>query len=560
MDISGIDLSRLNLSQKELAPLERLLAFIALTRGEKNGKMLNEVTEDLRYLTEAHQDFEDDPQLRAAVLSAINEIALNLEDTGRVNSIRRTSGLISFAHESDESYDPWRARRLCRLAAEAVNATPLIAPVVISKLSWKLQLHYASGVNIYEEKPALAQSELVRGLRNQVLQVVITARFNLVIAGLTEQLYSRRGRKLIDTAFYEVCEAGADMNASDHTWNDDEALLCSVLKHIGQRAILERVIATFSEQEINVLSPLFARLSTEFGAAMRDRLHEELKGAFTSDEIERLIAEPRSEWAEAKFSKRERGNAGGCSVCVDLLESLSGLYMGNTQLLTEVVSDAFNALKAPDCPPNKWGAIAKKHLLVLSLPAATRLHVSYKVLVEGRYEPHRKNPFLARCTAPERWLQIPVVRFFVVRLTDNWIIEPNVPVLRSKQLPQRPAHCTAFESVEIPEGTEQSPDSGARFIDAPLAFAITVAARVRAIRASRFHRISHTAFSFLRAGKEKVTGPWHRLRHRRSRDQRDRLSVAEQPPLSKIARRQGRTNHGWLRNSSSRVRRIGRPS
>jgi hypothetical protein len=284
MDIPGIDLSRLSWPQQEVASLETLLAFVALKRNEKNGRMHAEVMEDLMYLSHARQDFEDDPQLRGAVISAISEVALNLEEAERLNRIRRTSGLISFAHESHESYDPWRGRRLCRLAADTVDATPLSAPVVISKLRWKLRLHHDSGVNREGARPEQAQFELIRGLRNQVFQVVQTSRLAQVVAPLTEELFKGHGVKLIETAFSEVLQAGVELKGSrDRVLSEDEALLSEVLKRIGETVIVGSALSTFSEREINVLSPLFAQVSTEFRAAARALLRAQLKPSVSAE-------------------------------------------------------------------------------------------------------------------------------------------------------------------------------------------------------------------------------------------------------------------------------------
>jgi hypothetical protein len=99
-------------------------------------------------------------------------------------------------------------------------------------------------------------------------------------------------------------------------------------------------------------------------------------------------------------------------------------------------------------------------------------------MVERRYKSDRNNPFRARCS-PEILMRIPLVRSFVARF-GKWIIEPNTSVLRSKQLPKRPGHCAGFEFMApLADGTEQSAESAARFIDAPLALTIEVAERVR---------------------------------------------------------------------------------
>jgi hypothetical protein len=150
-----VEVKKLDWPPVESAALQILIEY---ARAGKNETIKREVVEDLAYVRDFHPLFRDNSQLRVAVFSALSEIASHLNDPERVDNIRRSSGLISFAQESDDSYESERKRRLCRMAGDAVDAAPLTAPVAISKLRWKLKRHYDSGAKPRKTFGELAMS------------------------------------------------------------------------------------------------------------------------------------------------------------------------------------------------------------------------------------------------------------------------------------------------------------------------------------------------------------------------------------------------------------------
>jgi hypothetical protein len=428
-----------------------------------------EVVEDLTYLRDARQELENDARLRATVFSALGEIALHVRVEKRVHD---------------------------------------------------------SGVNRQGRRPERAEFERLRGLRNQVFLVVVTSRLFQVIAPLAEELRKGQGEELIEAALSYVLQVGVHPRGTrGRVFNEDEALLCAVLKRIGETVIADRAIDTFSRQELEVLSSLFARVTAEFLASARALLRVELGRAVTAEEIQRLIDEPDSEWAERQFSSQQRNIALQCNLGAVFTERVSYTFSANVEPLTFDAFDAFNALKRAGCPPEKWAAVAQAHLSVLSLQAATRGDVSHRLLVQRRYASDRKNPFRARRIR-----------------RGKWVLEPAASVLQSSELPNRPGHCAGFELVEprvtrrigritkiVAQGLARmrkvlnvgrGPE--ARFVHAPLAFTIAVA------------------------------------EHLRTALQREWLAEGGRQPLSKVAERRALTSGGQLLDRIGRIKRVRR--
>jgi hypothetical protein len=391
------------------------------------------------------------------------DIVAHPRDRERVAEIRNSTGLISFSHEGGRSYDLNRARRLCRLTADTIDATPLTAPLAISKLRWRLTIEQRRGVNGAATRPERAAFAVQRDLHGQTMKLVATARLARISRAATDELLSENTRTL-EGMVSETLRGGVAPPAGlERDFDNEEALVGAVLERICNDRLRPAVRASFNEAEHTVIADVFRRVAVDFQVAAIRLLRAKVGPTVSTEDLRRLLDHPNSAWAASKFSYSVRNLARQASSSAEFDEMLKLLIGNGFRGMTFDVLDAFRAARDGGCAPDEWAPLARSSASVLALPTALRSESFGRIFVEDRHAPGRKNPYS------------------VCRDSGGTAsLEPAPKALRSEKLLRSPGYCTAFQPEFPSDATAQgeSPEV-VRYIDGPLRLAIGVADYLR---------------------------------------------------------------------------------